>query len=186
MHKLGVWYGWPGQFDLEICAPQCMLLQCGSGRLSHATVALLGRFLPRLGPLPKGERPFFFRSLGGSAVRPQLFDGNFVEPIGEQFELAGELGKRGGTLIPSLVHIARAIDLKLNGMQSGGRIAVMLGDEATRVRLVAAQGVTEAAHTLFDDLRHYSNTAPARAIAEHHIRAGPFVAFARSRRPVIA
>jgi len=24
------------------------------------TVALLGRFLPRLGPLPQGERPFFF------------------------------------------------------------------------------------------------------------------------------
>jgi hypothetical protein len=45
---------------LEFCAAQCMLLQCGSGRFSHVTVALLGRFLPRLGPLPQGERPFFF------------------------------------------------------------------------------------------------------------------------------
>src|SRR5215470_10126709 len=60
MHNLGILTEWRGQFDLEICAPQCMLLQCGSGRLSHATVALLGRFLPRLGPLPQGERPFFF------------------------------------------------------------------------------------------------------------------------------
>src|SRR6516164_1095410 len=45
--------------SLEFCAPQCMLLQCGSERVSPVTVALLGRFLPRLGPLPQGERPFF-------------------------------------------------------------------------------------------------------------------------------
>src|ERR1700678_2733270 len=36
-----------------------MLLQCGSERFPFVTVALLGRFLPRLGPLPQGERPFF-------------------------------------------------------------------------------------------------------------------------------
>src|SRR5579862_433300 len=42
-----------------------MLLQCGSERLSRATVALLGRFLPRLGPLPQGERPFFFLPRAG-------------------------------------------------------------------------------------------------------------------------
>src|SRR5205807_9714599 len=46
--------------SLEFCAARCMLLQCGSERFSPVTVALPGRFLPRLGPLPQGERPFFF------------------------------------------------------------------------------------------------------------------------------
>jgi hypothetical protein len=35
------------------------------------------------------------------------------------------------------------VDLKLDGMQSRRRIAVMLGDEATSVRLVAANRVSE-------------------------------------------
>src|ERR1700722_20215364 len=46
---------------LAFCATRCILLQCGSGRFPRATVALLGRFLPRLGPLPQGERPLSFR-----------------------------------------------------------------------------------------------------------------------------
>jgi hypothetical protein len=45
---------------LAFCATRCILLQCGSGRFPRATVALLGRFLPRLGPLPQGERPLSF------------------------------------------------------------------------------------------------------------------------------
>src|ERR1700733_538008 len=45
---------------LAFCAARCILLQCGSERFPRATVALLGRFLPRLGPLPQGERPLSF------------------------------------------------------------------------------------------------------------------------------
>jgi hypothetical protein len=93
-----------------------MLLQCGNERVSPVTVALLGRFLPRLGPLPQGERPFFLRFLprlgplpqgerpffltvraglfGGGSVRPQLFDWDLGEPIGQYFELLRQLGKR--------------------------------------------------------------------------------------------
>jgi hypothetical protein len=44
---------------LDFVALQSMLLQCGSGSIADVTVALLGRFLPRLGPLAIGERPFF-------------------------------------------------------------------------------------------------------------------------------
>src|SRR5690242_8138205 len=51
--------------SLEICAAQCMLLQCGNERISPVAVALLGRFLPRLGPLPQGERPFFLKHASG-------------------------------------------------------------------------------------------------------------------------
>jgi hypothetical protein len=67
-----------------------MLLQCGSERVSPVTVALLGRFLPRLGPLPQGERPFFLTVhaalFGGGAIRPQLFDRDLDEPVGQYFE----------------------------------------------------------------------------------------------------
>jgi hypothetical protein len=81
---------------LEFCAAQCMLLQCGSERLSPAAVALLGRFLPRLGPLPQGERPFFLIAaalFGGGAIRPQLLDWDFGKPVGQYFEFLGQLGK---------------------------------------------------------------------------------------------
>jgi hypothetical protein len=54
-------------FGLASAAPQSILLQCGSESLSRAIVALLGRFLPRLGPLAIGERPFFL-SRGYSAA----------------------------------------------------------------------------------------------------------------------
>ena len=76
-----------GTTSLEFCAAQCMLLQCGSEGLSPVTVALLGRFLPRLGPLPQGERPFFFQCLrrpllGRGAIRPQLLDPDLGQPVG--------------------------------------------------------------------------------------------------------
>src|SRR5262249_19961453 len=122
-----------------------MLLQCGSERLSPAAVALLGRFLPRLGPLPQGERPFFLKSrrlFGGGAIRPQLLDRNFGKSIGRYFEFPGQLGKGTGRFVTALVHVQRPVDLELNGVQSGGWVAVMLGDEAAGIGLVTAHRVT--------------------------------------------
>src|SRR3569833_2180354 len=43
-----------GRSGLDFCASRCSLLQCGSD-----TAALLGRFLPRLGPLATRKRPLF-------------------------------------------------------------------------------------------------------------------------------
>ena len=84
---------------LEFCAAQCMLLQCGSERISPVTVALLGRFLPRLGPLPQGGRPFFLNFpaglFGGGAIGPQLFHLNLGEPVGQYFEFLCQLGEGG-------------------------------------------------------------------------------------------
>jgi hypothetical protein len=79
-----------------------MLLQCGNERLSPVTVALLGRFLPRLGPLPNGERPFFFLApisflqsvalfRGRRAIGSQFFHWYRRETIGEDLELARKL-----------------------------------------------------------------------------------------------
>src|SRR6185437_11528529 len=52
---------------LAFFAPRCILLQCGSERFPPVTVALLGRFLPRLGPLQQCERPFFFAAADEAA-----------------------------------------------------------------------------------------------------------------------
>src|ERR1700733_11687416 len=49
---------------LVFCAARCMLLQCGSERFPRVTAALLGRFLPRLGPLAMRAALFLSLELG--------------------------------------------------------------------------------------------------------------------------
>jgi hypothetical protein len=48
-----------GQQDLRFVRRGVCCCSAVAGDSSRVTVALLGRFLPRLGPLPQGERPFF-------------------------------------------------------------------------------------------------------------------------------
>src|SRR5262249_39880552 len=48
---------------LAHCASWYILLQCGT-RLRRVRAALLGRFLPRLGPLATASGPFSFASSG--------------------------------------------------------------------------------------------------------------------------
>src|SRR5438105_15090458 len=70
-------------FPLAFCALRRILLRCGS----VATAALLGRFLPRLGPPAQAGSPFFredHRELfGGSPVRPQFLDRDMRPCIGQ-------------------------------------------------------------------------------------------------------
>ena len=52
--------------------------------VARATAALLGRFLPRLGPLAPASGPFFCAEAGdgysaGRAVRAQLLERNFAQ-----------------------------------------------------------------------------------------------------------
>src|SRR5215210_547237 len=103
-------------------------------------VALLGRFLPRLGPLfgaaffcPNGAG-----SLGGDSVRHQialaLYDHrseHLLQVIRERLE--GRLRRQR-----ALIHVERAIDFDLKRMAAQGRLAIVLGDEAARVGLIAA------------------------------------------------
>src|SRR6516165_11957113 len=160
---------------LEFCAAQGMLLQCGNERVSPVTVALLGRFLPRLGPLPQGERPFFLSGraglFSGGAIRTQFLDWDLDETVGQYFEFLRKLGKGSRGFVSAFIHVERAVDLKLNGVQPGGRVAVMLGNEAARIWLIAAHGVAKAAHALLDCFRHDADTASAVAITEHEIGA---------------
>ena len=60
-------------------------------------------------------------------------------------------------------------------MQSGGRIAVMLGDEAAGVWLVAADGVAERPQRLFHRLCHDADATRAVTVAQHKFRPRTFV-----------
>src|ERR1700733_4389624 len=55
---------WNRSAGLAFCAARCMLLQCGSERFPRVTAALLGRFLPRLGPLAMRAALFLSLELG--------------------------------------------------------------------------------------------------------------------------
>ena len=145
-----------------------ILLRCGSDR--RVTAALLGRFLPRLGPLATASGPFFWAvELGrtrGDAGRtaPQRRSirrprGRAAAPAAES-RPAGRPGfrdrrrrsERGRALVAPLVHVERAVDLELDRVQAGRRVAVVLGDEAARIGLVAADHVAAAAQRRFDGL----------------------------------
>src|SRR5262245_36039177 len=111
----------------------------------------------------------FLRKLfSGGAVRPQLFDWDQGQAVGEDFELAGKSHERRNALVAALVHVQRAVDLELYRMQPGRRISVVLGDEAPRIGLVAADRVTEAAQRRLDRLGDGCDATRAVAVAEYH------------------
>ncbi len=55
---------------------------------------------------------------GRRAVGPQLFERDFAQPVGQDFELAGEPGERGHALVAALIHIKRPVDLELDRVQA--------------------------------------------------------------------
>src|ERR1043166_151694 len=139
--------------------------------------ALLGRFLPRLGPLVHSSGPFFFWALCRSEARaegraqlrivndgewclllrrrlerPEIAERHLCQRVGERGEIGGHLGKAGPALAPPLVHVDRAVEFELHGVQSARRVAVMLGDETAGIRLVAADRIAEPAHDVLDDI----------------------------------
>ena len=59
----------------------------------------------------------------------------------QRLEVGGQTAEAGGALEAALVHVERAVELELDGMQARGRVAVMLGDEAAGIGLVAAHRV---------------------------------------------
>src|SRR5450756_3244651 len=73
-------------------------------------------------------------------------------------EIGGHACKARAALAPPFVHVDRAVEFELDGMQAGGRIAVMLGDEAAGIGLVPAHGVAQAAQGLFHGLGPVSYT----------------------------
>ena len=69
--------------------------------------------------------------------RPEVPERHLRQRVGQRSEIGGHLGKAGSALAPALIHIDRAVELELDGVQAAGRVAVMLGDKAAGIGLVA-------------------------------------------------
>src|SRR5262249_27953845 len=165
---------------------RCGVCFCGAVA-PGVTVALLGRFLPRLGPLAVAGGPFFSGIvngclLGRRPVGPQFRDRDGGKAIRERLEVGGQTREGRRVLETPLVHIKRAVELELDGVQAGGRVAVVLGDEASGIRLVAADRVALRAQRRFDRLRHRRHATGAIAVTEHHVGARTLVLGAGARR----
>src|SRR5665647_2136610 len=157
--------------------------------VARAIVALLGRFLPRLGPLLESG-PFFWAILfsgvlglgglfGRGAVRPQLLQRDLAQTPGHRLQVGRKPCEPADTLVTAFVHVERAVDLELDGMEARGRVAVMLGDEAAGIGLVAAHGVAQRPQRRFHGFRHDADATGAIAVAEHEFRAWSFVLLPR-------
>src|SRR5262249_46265771 len=157
----------------------CGVCFCGAVA-PGVTAALLGRFLPRLGPLAVAGGPFFSRIvngclLGRRPVGPQFLDRDGGKAIGERLEVGSQTREGGRALETPLVHVKRAVEFELDGVQAGGRVAVMLGDEASGIGLVAADRVALRAQRRFDRLRHCRHATGAIAVTEHYVGARTLV-----------
>src|SRR5690242_21590901 len=81
------------------------------------------------------------RLFSRGAVGPQLLERNSSQPVGQKLKVRRQPAEAGGTLEAALIHVERAVELDLDGVQACGRVAVMLGDAAAGVGLVAAHCV---------------------------------------------
>src|SRR3954462_2699717 len=133
---------------------------------ARSSAALLGRFLPRLGP-SACRRPFFLGPLlkvglfGRGAIRPQLLERDGGKALRQGVEVCRQTIEARGALEAALVHVERTVELELDGVQPPRGIAVMLGDEAAGIGLVAADRVALLAQRRLDHLRHRRDAARA-------------------------
>src|SRR6478735_6866230 len=148
---------------------------CGAVALC-VTAALLGRFLPRLGPLVHSSGPFFFAvvpvtpanavaSLCRRLEWTEVVQRNGGQSLGQQNEIVGDLGKSGAAFAPALIHVDRAVQFELDGVQAGGRIAVVFGDEAAGIGLVASDRIAKPDHGFLDRVGEQGCATGAVAIA---------------------
>src|SRR5215475_4735689 len=85
--------------------------------VARATAALLGRFLPRLGPLAPASGPFFCPALfGGCPIGSQLLQRDFAQASGQGFQIGRQAVECRRTLVAPLIHIKGAVYLQLDGM----------------------------------------------------------------------
>src|SRR6476620_11543110 len=107
--------------------------------VARATAALLGRFLPRLGPLAPASGPFFMERplFGGGPVGPKLLQWDFTQTSGQGLQLSCQAVECRWPLVTSFIHVKGAVYLKLDGMKARSGVAVVFGDEAARIWFVA-------------------------------------------------
>ena len=85
-------------------------------------------------------------------------------------------------LVAALVHVQSAIDFELDGMQARSRVAVVLGDEAAGIGLVASDRIAKRAHGFLDHVGKQACATGAVAVADHHVRPPRLVARHPDRR----
>src|SRR5215472_359363 len=104
-----------------------------------------------------------------SPVRMQSLQYSLVEPVGDRLKVPCNCSERVRPLQATLVHVQRTVDLELNRMQAGGRIAIVLGDETSRIGLVAAYRIAPFPERHLDGVRNSAQAAGAVTIADHDV-----------------
>src|SRR6185437_14136033 len=85
-------------------------------------------------------------------------------------------GDRRPPTADNAAHPCKGLGLSPAGrVQPGSWIAVMLGDEPTRIRLVAADRVAQRPQRLFNRFGYHTDTARTVSVAQHEFRPRPFV-----------
>src|SRR5437870_5301180 len=177
-----------GKVSLGTCLWCTAVPYCCGAVVLCTTAALLGRFLPRLGPLVFTSGPFFLspcrsappavsaRLLRGGLERSEIGQRDGRAGVGKSGDVGGDPRKIRAALAAALVHVDCAIELDLDRMQRAAGIAVMLGDEAARIGLVAADRVAKALHRVLDHVGQQRRAARAIAVADHEIGPARFLA----------
>ena len=99
-----------------------------------------------MGLAHKSAVALFCRSL----ERAEFAQGDVGDGVGQHRKVGGDLLEARGALAAALVHVYRAVQFDLDGVQPARRVAVMLGDEATGIGFVAAERIAHAAEAAFD------------------------------------
>src|ERR1700728_4528031 len=80
-------------------------------------------------PSSATARELFLDLFGGGLERPEITERHGSQRLGQRSEIRGDLRESGSAFAQAFVHVDRTVEFELDGMQSGRRVAVMLGDE---------------------------------------------------------
>src|SRR6266852_9486075 len=100
----------------------------------------------------------------GGLERSEVAKRSGGQRVGQACEILSHLGEPRAAFAPPLVHVDRPVKFELDGVQSAGRVAVMLGDETTGIRLVASDRITKLPHGFLDHVGKQGRATGAVAV----------------------
>src|SRR6266702_6799703 len=98
---------------------------CASGNLEIPD----SRFT-RSGMTPRENRAVLLRR---RLERAEVAERHLRQPVRENGEIGGHLRKARASFAAPLVHVDRAVEFELYGVQTARRVTIVLGDEAARI-----------------------------------------------------
>ena len=110
------------------------------------------------------------RSFGRRLEWAEIIKRNRSQRLGQGRKVARHLRKSCAARAPPLIHVDRAVEFELDGMQPGCRVAVMLGDEAAGIGLVTPDRIAEPVDDSDDGER---NSRSDQAVFDGGPRIGP-------------